>query len=362
MIPSSRGTEALARDLAISQVTATKAASNRTWPLPLKAALSGIVGEFVARVLPTTEADPAALLVQFLAMFGNIIGRTAHWIVEDTRHFCNLNVCIVGDTAHGRKGTSGDRVRAVFKGLDETWDDRVRSGLSTGEGLIWFVRDPISEAIPQKEKGRIVGFEEMVTDPGETDKRVLVVESEFARVLQAVERHGNTLSPVIRDAWDGKPLGVMTKAKAAQCREPHVSIVAHVTTDELRRLMTDVAIANGFANRFMFACVRRSKMLPHGGDRVDLRDVRIKTQSAINHARRTEEVAFDAAAREYWAAAYVELTAARRGMFGSVTARAEAQARRIACLYAILDESPYIRVWHLEAALDLWRYAEDSAR
>jgi hypothetical protein len=337
-------------------------ADNLTWPAPLKAALSGLVGEFVERVLPTTEADGAALVFQFLVAFGNVIGRTAHWVVEDTPHYCNLFTCLVGDTAHGRKGTSGNRVMAAFRGIDEEWDERVKSGLSTGEGLIALVRDPIRDQVPIREKGKELRYEEQVIDAGVVDKRALIVEGEFARVLQAGDRPGNTLSAIIRDVWDGKALGALTKARAATCKEPHISLIGHITRDELRRLMTDASLANGFGNRFLYVAVRRSKMLPHGGDRVDLGPLRVELSDAIHHARRLGAIEFDSAAREHWASAYETLTSPRRGMFGFVTARAEAQTRRLACIYALLDREVFIRLKHLEAALDCWRYAEDSAR
>ena len=334
------------------------------WPDPLgHAALTGLAGDVVRLIEPTTESDPAAILFQFLVMFGNLIGRTAHWVVEDTIHYCNLFLAIVGDTAKGRKGTSLDRTRNLYRGVDDEWMKRIQSGLSSGEGLIWFVRDPIIEAVQIKDKGRTTGYEEMETDPGEKDKRALIVESEFARVLSVTERQGNTLSPIIRDAWDGKPLGTMTKTKAARCTDPHVSIIGHVTKDELGRSLTDTAVANGFANRFLFACARRSKMLPFGGDQLDLSDIHIRLRSAINNARRCGEIPMDAEARKVWAVEYERLTSGGgNGLFASVIARAEAQTRRLACIYALLDESPYVRLEHLYAGLEAWRYCEDSCR
>ncbi|MBM3758585.1 MAG: hypothetical protein FJW38_32010, partial [Acidobacteria bacterium] len=138
------------RDLSFDLApTTTPAPTSSSWPKPLgKAALIGLVGEVVEKIDPTTESDPAAILFQFLAMFGNLIGRTGHWTVEETRHFCNLFVAVVGDTAKGRKGTSYDRVLSLFRGIDDAWDKRIQSGLSSGEGLIWFVRDPIIEPVP----------------------------------------------------------------------------------------------------------------------------------------------------------------------------------------------------------------------
>jgi hypothetical protein len=47
------------------------------WPEPLAAeALQGLAGEFVRLVEPHSESDPAALLIQFLVGFGNLIGRS----------------------------------------------------------------------------------------------------------------------------------------------------------------------------------------------------------------------------------------------------------------------------------------------
>ena len=63
-----------------------------------------------------------------------------------------------------------------------------------------------------------------------------------------------------------------------------------------------------------------------------------------------------------WEAVYGPLSEGKVGMFGAVTGRSEAQTRRLAALYAVLDESDEIEPQHLEADLALWQYAEDSAR
>ena len=49
------------------------------WPAPLRqAAYHGVIGDMVRALAPHTEADPAALLVQILVMFGSVIGRGAY--------------------------------------------------------------------------------------------------------------------------------------------------------------------------------------------------------------------------------------------------------------------------------------------
>jgi hypothetical protein len=106
--------------------------------------------------------------------------------------------------------------------LDELWRrSRNVSGLSTGEGLIWAVRDPIHERSPIREKGRIVGHEDIESDPGISDKRLLVFEAEFARVLRASERDASTLTAVIREAFDTGDLNTLTKKQSARTPPAH---------------------------------------------------------------------------------------------------------------------------------------------
>jgi len=56
------------------------------------------------------------------------------------------------------------------------------------------------------------------------------------------------------------------------------------------------------------------------------------------------------------------LSQGRPGLLGAVTARGEAQSVRLASLYAVLDLSLEIKIEHLKAALELWKFCEGSAR
>jgi hypothetical protein len=237
-------------------------------------------------------------------------------------------------------------------------------GLSSGEGLIWSVRDEIRERVPIKERGQIVRYEEQVTDDGEKDKRLLVTESEFASVLQRAERETNTLSAIIRQAWDSGSLRVLTKKQSARATDAHISIIGHITRAELLRLLNSTEAANGFANRFLWACAKRSKCLPDGGglDQVDFSDLFRRLQDAADLARNIERMERDEQARAIWHQVYPELSEGKPGLLGAVTSRGEAQALRLSCLYALLDGSASVRVKHLMAALEVWRYCEDSAR
>lgn len=338
------------------------------WPAPLdEAALLGLAGEFVRLVEPHTEADPNAIHIQFLTALGNAVGRNASYQVEATLHHANEFVLIVGDTSRARKGTSFDRVRRPFELFEgDDWPTRVFSGLSSGEGLIWQVRDPIIKREKVKEKGRPPRYEDVIADPGVSDKRIFVIEGEFASTLRVLRRDGNTLSATMRLAWDGAAiLQTLTKNSPGKATGAHVSIVGHITAPELRRELDSTDMGNGFANRFLFVCARRSKELPHGGRLIDsdLAPVAQKLAAVLAWSRERERIfRFSRTASLVWEKVYGELTKPSPGLYGSIIARAEAHVLRLSMIYAVLDRSEEISVDHLKAALAVWQYAEDSAR
>jgi hypothetical protein len=175
-------------------------------------------------------------------------------------------------------------------------------------------------------------------------------------------REGNTLSALIRQAWDTGTLRVLTRNSPAKATDAHISIIGHITRDEIRRYLDTTEAANGFANRFLWFCVRRSKALPEGGGRVNFGKLTTRLHAALRCARQACELKRDEAARQLWHKIYPELSDGKPGLLGAVISRAEAQVMRLACLYALLDCSPEVRQVHLAAALALWRYCEDSVR
>jgi Protein of unknown function (DUF3987) len=328
------------------------------WPQVDSAALHGLPGSFVNALDPHTEADPVAVLIQFLAAFGNCIGRGPHFVAEADKHYTNLFAVLVGETSKARKGSSWGHVHRLYQEVDAGWaTKRVAEGLSSGEGLIWQVRDSIT----RMEKG-----EEVLADPGVEDKRLFLVESEYVAVFKVMARQGNTLSPIIRRAWDGGHLEALTKNSPARATDAHVSIIGHITTHELRRHLTATEAASGFGNRHLYCCVRRSKCLPEGGQwtKDDLAPFSEDLRAAIEFARSLGEfeIQRDEQSGKIWRTIYPDLSEGKPGMVGAMTARAEAQVMRLALLYALLDRSQQIATDHLLAALALWQYCEDSVR
>jgi hypothetical protein len=170
---------------------------------PADAAYHGIAGEFIRLVEPHTEGDPAAILAQFLVLFGNMIGRGPYVAIGADRHYTNINAVVVGNTSKGRKGVGSGEAKRPLAQVDPVWSmSRSKGGMSSGEGLIWEVRDAIDKQEPIKKGGRIEGYQRVVVDEGQPDKRLMVLESEMASVLRVLSREGNTLSSQVRQAWD----------------------------------------------------------------------------------------------------------------------------------------------------------------
>jgi hypothetical protein len=328
---------------------------SRRWPAPPdESVYRGLAGEFVRTIEPQTEADPLALMSQFLVMFGSAAGRTPYFMIEATRHHLNQNVVLVGQTSLGRKGTSADRVKEPFLTVEPGWaKDRIKAGLSSGEGLISAVRDPVYAKLPVKEKGRVVDYQDVMVDEGIADKRLLVLETEFGGALRALEREGNKLSALMRQAWDNGQLATLTKSPF-KATDAHVSVIGHITSDELLALLSNIDAVNGFANRFLWFAVKRSKILPFGGSLVDLAPLAARLADALEFARQTDGMRFTAESRGLWEWHYNRLTTPPPGVLGSVTSRAAPHVVRLAMMYALQDLSVSIAADHLTAALALW--------
>src|SRR6266851_2100300 len=336
------------------------------WPLLKAQALHGLAGEIVRTIDPHTEADQVAVLVTILTAFGNVVGDGPHFLVEATSHPCRLYTVLVGQTAKARKGTAWSTPRHMFSQIDKAWlDARVTGGLSTGEGLINAVRDRRVESRPVKEKGRVAGYEDIVADQGEEDKRLFVVEEEFVAARKVMKREGNILSPVIRQAWDSGNLRPLTKNNPIRATGAHISILGHITQDELLRHLNDIEQGNGFANRFIWVLVKRSKVLPHplGTPTSELQPLVSKLAACVKFARtsNTKTMVRTPDAEQLWAQIYPGLSEGKPGLLGAILARAEIQVLRLACIYALLDREPMIAVVHLHAAVALWEYAAASA-
>lgn len=331
-------------------------------------ALHGLAGTIVRAIEPHTEADNAALLVNFLVAVGNLIGDEPHFMAESKPHRMRLFAALVGATGKGRKGSSWGHIQMLLKAVEPDWvNGHIKSGLSSGEGLIYAVRDKVEKMEAQYEgKGkdkRIASYEPVIVDEGVKDKRLLVLEEELASTLKVLMREGNTLSAQVRQAWDSGDIRTLTKNPLIATKA-HISILAHITQEELIRYLSNTEMANGFANRFLWVYVKRSKELPDGGQfhKTNVEPLVKKIKEVVEFSRSVGEMERDEEARRIWHGVYGTLSNGTGGIIGMATNRAEAQVMRMSSLYALLDCSQVVKVEHLKASLALWDYCYKSAR
>jgi hypothetical protein len=340
--------------------------TGKDWPSPpAEAAYHGLPGDIVRALSPYTEADPVALLLSLLVSFGNLLGHGPHFAAEAIRHHLNLYCVLVGPTADSRKGASWCQIRRIFETVDLEWVAWcVRHGLTSGEGLLHTVRDKVTIRQTAWYKGSPAGSQLVTTDFGEKEKRLMAVEEDFGVALRRLSRRGSTLSVMLRSAWDRGDLHLLTGSRATRASSVHLSILAHTTPEELLSSLSPSEISGGTANRFLWACVRRSKVLPEG-EPVEAQQIQTfaaRLQEAVAFGKEVVRLSRDTEARALWHEIYPGLSQSRLGTAGAALARSAPQVMRLACLYALLDQSAEVQRPHLEAALALWDYCAASTR
>jgi hypothetical protein len=336
------------------------------WPSPPMIALRhGILGDLMPRLEPATEADPVALLATFLTAFGNAAGRGPHAMVSGaTRHGINLFAGIVGRSGKGRKGSGLDLALRPLRDADTAWiENRIVSGLASGEGVVHAIRDPVVKNEPIREGKNIVDYAPVVVDEGVEDKRLLVVESELGAALRACRREQSTLSPMLRLAWDGGKLRTLSKNSPEVATDPHVSLIGHIVVEELRKLMSDADVYGGLANRFLWILSRRSRLLPDGGELDDLGYLPVRLAVLLAQAKAGGRMRRTPTASRLWAHEYARLTSVpENGIVGAALGRGEAITLRLSMAFALLAGRREVDEPDLRAAIDLWEYGAASAR
>lgn len=319
-------------------------ASEHGWSVTLPdEAAPGALGEVLRAVVPHTEADPAALLMTLLAACGVALGLRPRLEIGGTTHWARTHLLVVGRTAEGRKGESWGVVeRAMYEALGEEWHGTVISGLSSGEGLV-----------------------QAVDDGGEApaEKRRLVVETEFARTMRVSRREANTLSSVLRQAWDGTSFGVLTR-QARRATLVHLAVLGHITPEELRGEAEALDVQNGLLNRFLVCYSQRRGLKP--SPRMDWPGVERAAEGlgrAIRAARENENPLHDRdpEADRLWCAIYEALNDPSAPI-PATEARAAPMIARLSLLYAALEGGGLVRSHHLRAAVEVWWFSVQSSR
>ena len=330
-------------------------------PLPTLmdgAAYHGPLGRIAREIEPYIEADSGALLVNLVVMAGIAMGRGPYIQVGATQQHAVLYAVTAGETGDNKSDSTNAPTEIVETAsaisdnacAPDPVDIPRISGLASGEGLIWQMRDDITKQVTDK-KTRNKTTE--VVDAGVEDKRLLALEPEFARVLTVMGRDGNTLSTTIRILYDS-PTKAQSASKSSPCTasEPHFGLIGHILRlgKELGGRLNDVELTNGFVNRILWLYTRRVQSLPDPPDysQVVPNHARLWIQ-AIEQAVKVRRVTRAADATAQWDEVYDQLRQGtrpglppREGMAKDVCSRAHTIVIRLSLILAALDGSSVI--------------------
>ena len=330
-------------------------------PTVSEAMFYGLTGEIMRAATEGKETHPAPVGAAFLSMAAVAFGREVTVTVGDARHAPRLFTCHVGRSSAAGKGMALELMKRIRRRADEIYGPLSKAtgnmhdgGLSSREGLAWMIRD---ESDTKDKDG-------VPTDPGVDDKRLLVIEEEFANVLHQAQRDGNTLSAALRTAWDGGDLAPATKNNRTRASRPHIGMHASITPFELSELMSECALSNGFANRFLFVWGERRGIVPFPPRTPDT-TVDALARGLLDCIARVKKAAtmgVTDTARDLFAAFYRQH---RRGAGLSSEVRGLIQrhppyAWRLATTFALLDGVQAIEAPHMRAALAWLDYFRES--
>lgn len=338
-------------------------AGHRNAPHPDPACLYGLIGEVARAGSDGTETNPYAIAVNFMAYLSCAIGRGVYLPIGNTWHHSRLFCLHIGRSGRGRKGDALSlvlRLDEALRELNPLFAPPIhRGGLSSREGLVALMHDGYKQ-----------GKQEV---PAIEDKRLWVVESEFANVLHQGRREGNTLSAALRDCWDGVCLKPATKSNRLYASHPHLCLSGAVSPSELIGLMTARELSNGFANRFLMIWAERSQILPfpRATAQTKVNELAEKVlrilemvQSDLYDER--DQIRMDLTAPAQWRYGQLyrgELNEdAGSALINGLLERRAPMLLRIAMLFAITDLTTRVDVVHVDAAMAWIRYATDSVR
>lgn len=319
------------------------------------------LGQLVGNLAPTSEADPINILVSLLAAAGVMLGQGPHVQAGDDRHPLLVWPMIVGKTGGGRKGAGWSTARRALVAADADFMvHNVRTGLTSGEGLatMFAVSD---DDEPEDENTRPAPGR---LPPG--DLRLFVYEVEWGGVMDRMGRVGNSLSAMLRSAWEGGDLSTMN-VNARVAPSSHLAVLAHITPEEFRSKVRASDLAGGTYNRFLPVAVARSKFLPlsTGADQDLVTDLGASLANRVRHGAKLGAIGLTADAAALWHGLYVEFGSEHsddHGPVGQFLSRTAPNCLRVAAIHAALDRKTAIDTDHLTAAAALVRYSIASAR
>ncbi len=340
--------------------------ADRITPPPVPdttAMLYGIIGEIAITGSAGREVHPVAIAAACLSWLSAEIGPDIHLPIGDTRHHVNLYTLHIGRSARGGKGDALGLVNRIRRAiardrLDHPLGQVHTGGLSSREGLAGAVHD-----------GYTIGKEEV---PAVDDKRLWIIEAEFANVLAQGKRDGNTLLPALRDVWDGGSIQPLTKGRGMWSTRPHIALHGNITPGELQARIEAREVSGGTFNRILMIWAERTKLvaLPEPTDNAMVAHLAGCIEDSLAWAKGTYPTTRDSrmasltpAAAQLYRELYPSLKRPHEAgdLVAAATERRAPICLRIALIHAVMEKSLMITPEHIRVGYAWAQYGGATA-
>lgn len=334
-------------------------------PVPdTDAMLRGIVGEIARAAADGREVHPVAVAAAAMSWLSAEVGPDIYLPIGDVWHRANLYTLHIGRSARGGKGEALGLVQRIRRWITGNNPEahplgQVHSGgLSSREGLAGPIHDGFKAG------------KEVV--PPVDDKRLWIVEPEFANVLAQGKREGNTLLPALRDVWDGGSIKPLTKNQGIWATHPHIALHGNITPGELAAKLDAKEINGGTVNRLLMVWAERTRLvaLPAPTDRDLVAEFARRLEEVIRWAKGSypsdkegRRASLVPSAAELYQRLYPELRKphSHGDLVAAATERRAPICLRIALLHAILDQSLTITAEHVRIGHAWAQYGAETA-
>ena len=332
----------------------------------------GLLKEAVTLCCGQSEASPVAVAANCLVYFSALIGPCIYLPIGNERRKLNEFFLMAGETAMG-KGASLHGVRLVFVQTEQCLSRHLADRRKNGESADIDKYPKLKIHTGGLSSGE--GLAAALDDDEVTDKRLLAFEPEFGNIMSQCQRQGNTLSPILRNAYDGVDIKPLTKRNRVQVTDPYICLMANTTAQEFNdHDMAKMLHSNGLLNRFMILWQHPENTVPFPAPATDEDIARLAGEFADRilfarhysyqtHHRKVQPrpLSLDNAAKDYWSTRYNKLiNSADCNQVKLLTRRHRLHALLLASFFALLDYRTSISADDIHTALDWCAYSRRS--
>ncbi len=333
------------------------AAAPMDWPVLHPDSMPGLLGELVNEVCECTEADPATVLIPFLVRFAAHNNKPFFQMGYE-QHRTAVNAAVVSDG-----------LRSGYVIVDKILDD-LFAGVGDAPkfmpGPIGSGKDLLSQILDEQlnKESDDDDFEPHQPKGG---KRLLVHDKHFALTLERAKKKDSAISYTLKKLFDNysAKLPIHSNENSVQATNAHVNILSYISRADITPLLPFFQGPADFADRFVWALVKRQQRqpLPTCMPEKRMKYFKKKVAELIKSARKLDEVTMTNTAKTLWAKEYPALTMELSGAAGSVLAYSEVHAIRHALNYSVIagHKKSFIYSDDVIASLALMNFSRESA-